>query len=172
MVGASNLRQTRAKRGFTLVELLVGLVVSLLVLTGVHHIFVAGLDTQNTASLQTEVNRKAQVAADVMVSKLRGSRGIIDDAANRIWFEDQDGKNCRYWVNAGTLYQYVGDAAGSYSNGKPLATNVSQLQFEYRNEDGQPAASAETAYSVVVRLEVTHSRHTARLQSGARLRNK
>jgi prepilin-type N-terminal cleavage/methylation domain-containing protein len=172
MAGMRNLRHTETKRGFTLVELLVGLIVSLLVLTGVHRIFIAGINTQNTASLQTEVNRKAQVAADAMISKLRGSRGVIDNSLNRIWFEDQDEKNCRYWVNAGTLYRYVGVSAGSYSGGTPLATNVAQLQFTYLNEMGQPAASADDAYSVVVELAVTHSRHTARLKSAARLRNK
>jgi prepilin-type N-terminal cleavage/methylation domain-containing protein len=172
MVGMRDLGHAQARRGFTLVELLVGLIVSLLVLTGVHRIFIAGINTQNTASLQTEVNRKAQVAADTMISKLRGSRGVIDDSANRIWFEDQDGKNGRYWVSNGTLYQYVGAAAGSYSGGTPLATNVAQLQFTYLNEIGQPAASEDDAYTVVVELAVTQSRHTARLKSAARLRNK
>ena len=95
-LGMRNLGGAGARRGFTLVELLVGLIVGLLVLAGVHRIFVAGIKTQNTTSLQTEVNRKAQVAIDNMVSKLRGSSEVLDASASRIWFIDQDGKNCRF----------------------------------------------------------------------------
>ena len=82
--GMRNLGRTGARRGFTLVELLVGLIVGLLVLTGVHGIFVAGIKTQNTTSLQTEVNRKAQVAIDNMVSTLRGSSEVLDSSPGRI----------------------------------------------------------------------------------------
>ena len=167
-----NLGSAGADRGFTLIELLVGLLVGLLVLAGVHRIFVAGVKTQNTTSLQTEVNRKAQVAIDNMVSKLRGSSEVLDASPGRIWFIDQDGKNCRYWLSEGTLYRYLGESAGNYSGGVPLASNVSQMQFEYLDQDGQPAASADAVYSVRVLLHVERSSHVAELRSAARLRNK
>ena len=170
--GMRNLGGAGARRGFTLVKLLVGLIVGLLVLAGVHRIFVAGIKTQNTTSLQTEVNRKAQVAIDNMITKLRGSSEVLDALPERIWFTDQDGKNCRYWVNEGTLYRYLGDNAGNYSGGVPLASNVSQLQFEYLDRDGQPAASADAVYSVGILLHVERSSHIAELRSAVRLRNK
>ncbi len=171
-LGMRNLTSEGGNSGFTLTELLVGLLVGLLVLAGMHRIFVAGLKTQNTTSLQTEVNRKAQVAIDDMISKLRGSSEVIDNAPERIWFLDQDGNNCRFWVNAGTLYRYLGESAGSYSGGVPLATNVSQIQLEYLDPDGQPAASADAVCTVAVLLEVERAAHVARLRSAVRLRNK
>jgi len=170
--GMRNLGSAGARRGFTLVELLVGLIVGLLVLAGVHRIFVAGIKTQNTTSLQTEVNRKAQVAIDNMVSKLRGGSEVLDASPGRIWFIDQDGKNCRYWLSEGTLYRYLGESAGNYSGGVPLASNVSQMQLGYLDRDGQPAASADAAYSVRILLHVERSSHVAELRSAVRLRNK
>jgi len=170
--GMRNLGGAGARRGFTLVELLVGLIVGLLVLAGVHRIFVAGIKTQNTTSLQTEVNRKSQVAIDNMVSRLRGSSEVLDASASRIWFIDQDGKNCRFWLSEGTLYRYLGESAGNYSGGVPLASNVSQMQFEYLDREGQPAASADAVYSVRILLDVERSSHVAELRSAVRLRNK
>ena len=170
--GMRNLGSTRVCGGFTLTELLVGLIVGLLVLAGVHRIFVAGIKTQNTTSLQTEVNRKAQVGIDNMVSRLRGSSEVLDASPERIWFIDQDGKNCRDWVSDGTLYRYLGESDGSYSGGVPLASNVSQVQLEYLDRDGQPAASAEAVYSVRISLDVERSSHTVGLRSAVRLRNK
>lgn len=165
-------RKGRTAVGFTLTELLVTLFVGLLVLAGVHRIFVAGVKTQNTTSLQSEVNRKAQVAMDDMISKLRGASEVIDASSNRIWFVDQDEKNCRYWVTDGTLHRYWDTAAGSYSGGMPLATDVVEMSFEYLDRDGQPAPTADAAYTVSVVLHVERASHSARIESAVRLRNK
>ena len=100
---------------FTLIELLVAVLLGLLMLAGLHRIFVAGLKTQNTTSLQSEANRKAQVAMDEMISRLRGASEVKDASENRIWFIDQEDNNCRYWLDGGTLYTYCGVAAGSCS---------------------------------------------------------
>jgi len=163
--------QCRA-RGFTLIELLVAVLVGLLLLTGLHRIFVAGLKTQNTTSLQSEANRKAQVAIDEMVSRLRGGSEVEDAAESRIWFIDQEKNNCRFWLDDGTLYTYSGVAAGHYSGGRPLAHDVSELQFQYLDCSGQPAANADGVYSVSIVLEVERERHVSRLHSAVRLRNK
>lgn len=171
-LGDRYLGRGRARRAFTLIELLVAVLVGLLVLAGLHRIFVAGLKTQYTTSLQSEANRKAQVAMDEMISKLRGSSEVKDAAGSRSWFIDQEGNNCRYWLDGGTLYTYSGVAAGNYSGGRPLAHSVSELQFEYLDCTGQPAASAEGVYSVSVVLEVERERHVSRLHSAVRLRNK
>jgi hypothetical protein len=162
----------RAGSGFTLTELLVALLVGFLVLAGVHQVFMAGLTTQNTASLQTEVDRKAQTGADRIVSSLRGSSGISDAAASRIWFLDQEGRNCRFWVSDGTLRRYRGVSAGSYSGGERLATDINTLQFTYRDRSGAITTQADLACSVDVLLEVERAAHSARLQSTVRLRNK
>jgi type II secretory pathway pseudopilin PulG len=167
-----NLRHGTKTGAFTLTEVLVAILVGLLVLAGVHRIFVAGIKTQNTTSLQTEVNRKAQVAMDDMISRLRGASGVVDASPNRIWFVDQEDRNCRYWVNEGTLRRYCGVASGNYSDGVALATDVAELQIDYFDRDGQPTATDDAAHSVTVLLQLDRSRHSARLQSAVRLRNK
>jgi len=162
----------RVRSGFTLTELLVSLLVGVLVLTGVHSIFMAGIATQNTTSLQTEVNRKAQVGLDSIVSKLRGGSGVIDASAGRVWLLDQEGRNCRFWVSDGMLRRYCGVSNGSYSGGERIATDVKSLQFTYRDRAGNPATAADLVHSVIVLLEVQRAGHNARLQSTVRLRNK
>ncbi len=167
-----NVRGKTEASAFTLTEVLVAIVVGLLVLAGVHRIFVAGIKTQNTTSLQTEVNRKAQVAMDDMISRLRGGCGVIQASPDRIWFQDQEERNCRYWVNEGTLYRYCGVASGSYSGGVALATDVAELQLAYLDREGQPAATSDAVRSVSILLQVERGQHSARLQSAVRLRNK
>lgn len=158
--------------GFTLVEALVVVIVGLLILAGVHRVFVAGLSTQHSTSVQTELNRKAQVALDGMISRLRGSSGAVEAGPDRIWFIDQNGDNVRYWATDGTLYEYRSASPGSYSDGMPLATSVSQLAFEYSNHLGQPAATADDVSGVAVELTVARAAYSARLKSSATLRNK
>jgi prepilin-type N-terminal cleavage/methylation domain-containing protein len=165
-------RITTAPTGFSLVEVLVAILVGLLVLAGLHRIFVAGITTQQATSLQTEVNRKAQVAMDDMISRLRGSSGIVEAQPSRVWFVDQDEYNVRYWVDAGTLYRYRSPNPGSYSGGVRLATDVSHLGFQYYDDNEQPAAAADQASSVAVELLLERAPYSARLTSAATLRNK
>lgn len=168
-----NLSSERVSVGFTLMELLVALLVGLLVLEGVHRIFVAGLTTQYTTSTQTEVNRKAQIGIDSVVSKLRGSSEVKDAAANRIWFLDQDGNNCRFRLENGTLFfRDWGASSGSYTGGTPVASDISVFDLDYYDENGQPTSIAGNVYSASVELEVKESRQSARLRSAVRLRNR
>jgi prepilin-type N-terminal cleavage/methylation domain-containing protein len=159
-------------RGFTLPELLVAVIVGLLVLAGVHRIFVAGLTTQTTTSLQTEVNRKAQVAMDDVIMRLRGGSSVVEAQPNRVWFIDQNGDNCRYWVDAGTLYRYCAAEAGSYSGGVRVASSVSGRDLGYYDQEGEPAASNALIARVEVSIEISRGGHTALLHSAAKLRNK
>ncbi|UCC67369.1 MAG: hypothetical protein JSV79_09570 [Armatimonadota bacterium] len=169
------MREARIKTrlaGFTFIEVLVAVIVGLLVLAGLHRVFVSGVTTQRTTSLQTEVNRKAQVAMDDMASRLRGSAGVVEAGADKIWFVDQDENNVRYWVNDATLYRYRSADPGSYSGGERMATNVSHLGFEYYDDNGGPTAVADEAASVTAELVVERAGHSARLRSAVTLRNK
>jgi prepilin-type N-terminal cleavage/methylation domain-containing protein len=168
-----NLSPGRASAGFTLTELLVALLIGLLVLEGVHRIFVAGLTTQYTTSNQTEVNRKAQVGADTIISKLRGSSEVKDAAANRICFLDQEGHNIRFWLDGGSLvYRDWGVSDGSYTGGTPVASNVSIFDLDYYDANGQPTAAAANTCAVAVELEVKEAGQSTHLRSNVRLRNK
>ena len=157
--------------GFTLTEVLVAVVVGLLVLAGVHRIFISGLTTQTTTSLQMEVNRAAQVAIDDMAARLRGSSAVVDADPDRVAFTDQNGNNVRYWVSNRNLYRAIN--ASNYTGGMKMAGDVSELQFLYYIQyPGTPAPSEAEAKQVVVLLEIERGGHSARLRSSVRLRNK
>jgi len=158
--------------GFTLTELLVAALVGLLVLAGVHRIFVAGISTQTTTSVQTEINRSAQVAMDDMMDRLRGSSGVKEAGADRVWFIDQDRYHVRYWVQSGNLYRYRGADPGSYAGGVPVASNVSDMQFSYYDQNGQPPTDTGQVVRVTAGLGLTQGGHSARLKSAVKLRNK
>ena len=159
-------------RGLTFTEILVAVLVGLLILAGLHRIFVAGLTTQTTTSLQTEVNRKAQVALDHMMDRLRGGSQVLEAYPDRVWFLDQDDYHVRYWRSGDTLQYYRGTVPGAYSGGMPLASNVAQMSLEYLDQAGQPAANADDVATVAVALQVERQQHSALLKSAARLRNK
>ncbi|MFB3880471.1 MAG: PilW family protein [Armatimonadota bacterium] len=67
--------------GFTLVEALVAIIIAVLVMYGVHQVFVAGLTTQTTTSSQADVDRRAQVAMDEITSMLRQAAPSISGDA-------------------------------------------------------------------------------------------
>jgi len=160
-------------------EMLVAILVGLLVMVGLHQMFVASLTSQTTTSFQVEVDRKAQVAMDDIIARLRGSSGVLVDHdpahPDRIAFTDQDGQEVRYWVDSGNLRRALG--ATSYSGGAVLASNVGELVFTYywwnptaaREEE---TLSASAAKRVRARLKVQEGNNSSLLQSTVRLRNK
>ena len=85
---------------------------------------------------------------------------------------DQDDRDCSFWISNGSLYRRSGAGAGTFAGGVRVATDVKTLQFIYRDRAGATVTPADLAYSVIVLLEIERARHSARLQSTVRLRNK
>jgi len=169
--------------GFTFPEALVAVLVGLLVLVGIHRIFVTGIGSQTTTSLQTEVNRAAQVAMDDMVDRLRGGRTVVGAYANKIAFTDQEGAYVCYWVGNRTLYRAPNT---TFTSGIPIAQDVSALSFTYRDRYGQQITNLSQAPAQAVTVEASLTvakdnyayqaksalRYSSQLRSAARLRNK
>jgi hypothetical protein len=128
------------------------------------------LSTENTTSLQTEVNRKAQVAIDDIISRLRGGSLVLEGYTDSISFIDEDGNTVHYWLEGGRLLRNL--EGGAPPPTVPLASDVSQLGFEYYVRRGEPATTAGEAGLVAVSLEVTRERHSCLLRSAVKLRNK
>ena len=169
--------------GFTLTEALVAVAVGLLVLVGIHRIFVTGLGSETTTSLQMEVNRNAQVAMDDMMDRMRGGRTVVSASGDRIAFADQEGADVCYWVANRALYRA---ANITFTNGVPVASDVSALSFIYRNRYGQQITNLSDAPAQAVTVEVSLAvakdnypyqaksalRYSSQLRSAARFRNK
>lgn len=167
--------------GFTLVEVLVTILIGLLVMVGLHQMFVGSLKAETTTSLQTDLDRAAQVAMDDILYWLRGTGpcplledptnyGIREGLADHIYFTDQTGANTlRYWLASGKLYRAFN--ASKYTGGTVLASDVSRLVFGYQDKQGQPALPSD-AKIVTIQIEIKRSSHSALLSSSVRLRNK
>jgi Tfp pilus assembly protein PilW len=183
---SSEMRHIGTKRqsvGFTLTEVLVAVVIGMLVLVGVHRIFVVGLGSETTTSLQTEVDRESQVAMDDMLDRMRGGRTVVSAYANRIAFADQEGAGYCYWVANRTLYRA---ANTTFTNGTSVATDVSALSLTYWDQYGQQITDLSKAPAQAVTVEATLTvakdnyayqaksalRYSSQLRSAARLRNK
>lgn len=179
--------------GFTLSEMLVALVVGLLVLIGIHQIFVSSLTAQTTTSSQMEVDRRAQVAMDEITSMLRQaspsikeltSAILVDyDAAHpdRIDFAGPPGTDLeppkdddkgdiihyRYWLDSDALKRSIG---GSGYTGV-LATGVTKLEFTFYNVAGSVISDKTKTVRVGITLAIQDGRNWSVVRSAVRLRN-
>ena len=171
----------RRPPGFTLTEMLVALLVGVMVLAGVCRIFVSGITTQTTTSTQTEASGSAQVAMDEMMDRLRGAYSITDLAhlngsatVNAIAFSDLDASGnqrvWRYWRGAdANLYRSLNTS--DYSGGIAVATDVQQVVFDARDQNGSSTATPSQAIAVVVSLTVKKENASVVLVSRVRRRN-
>lgn len=180
------MRSTRARTAsaaLTLTEVLVAVVVGLMVLAGLHRIFVAGLTAESATSLEATSNRNAQVGMDHLLDRMRGAYLVTDASPHRITFRDVDQsgqvRTHYYWVGTNRVLYY---SLTAYSNGVKVADEVSQMTLTYLDSSGQPAASADRAARVIVGLSVEARegvrdaslprKSTTDLVSSVRLRNK
>jgi Tfp pilus assembly protein PilW len=159
--------------------MLVALVVGLLVLGGVQRLFFSGITAEATTSSQTEANRGAQVAMDEMVDRLRGAYAITglarrngSAAPNDITFSDLDAsgipRSWEFWRGAdGRLYRSLNNTAGV-----AVASDVQQLTFDGRDQNGNSTATPSQVIAVVVSLTVKKGNASLVLVSRVRHRNR
>ena len=168
-------------------EMLVALVVGLLVMVGLHQMFVTGLTSQTTTSSQMAVDRRAQVAMDEITSMLRQASpsllylkpAVLEDYdpqhPDRIHFAGAPGANLepapdiRYWLNSGRLMRNIG--ASGYTGGGVLATGVTDLGFTFYDAAGNPTTLAAQTVRVGIALTIRDGRSWSIMESSARLRN-
>jgi prepilin-type N-terminal cleavage/methylation domain-containing protein len=188
-----------SRRGFTITEVLVALLIGLLVMIGLHQMLVAGVSTETTTSSQMEADRKAQVAMDDITSRLRhaspstlsATSAVLSDHdsahPDRIDFAGPPGADLeppkdagddiihnRYWLEAGTLKRKIG--GNNYTGGDVLADNVTQLVFSFYARDSitkqlVPTSLAHQTVAVQVQLTIQEGRISTSMQSTVGLRN-
>lgn len=182
------------RSGFTLVEMLVAVLVGLLVMAGLHQMFVSSLTAQTTTSSQMEVDRRAQVAMDEITSTLRQASpsllnvqpAILDNfdsqhldrihcaaapAANLEPVTDQNGnaQDVRYWVASGSLYRKIGGSG--YTGGSALATGVTKFGFTFYDAAGNVISDRTKTVRVGVSLTIQDGNNWSVVGSTVRLRN-
>jgi prepilin-type N-terminal cleavage/methylation domain-containing protein len=180
--------------GFTLVEMLVAVLVGLLVMAGLHQMFVSGLTAQTTTSSQMEIDRRAQVAMDEITSTLRQASPslltlqppILDNfdtqhpdrvhcaaapAANLEPATDGSGnaQDVRYWVAGGSLYRKIGGSG--YTGGSALATGVTKMAFTFYDAAGNVTNDRAQTVRVGASLMIQDGANWSVIGSTVRLRN-
>lgn len=139
---------TRRKRGFTLVEVIIGGAISLVVLGSVTSLFYLSALTINDTlprSLKGGIERKVMDSVKYRLMHARaGSQEILDDGA-RIEFNDPnrgDGVFSAFWFEDGALH-YDDDLADA-SDGMIIAKGMDEVTFEHAD------SSAVISFSIVL----------------------
>ncbi|NTV12370.1 MAG: prepilin-type N-terminal cleavage/methylation domain-containing protein [Desulfobulbaceae bacterium] len=152
------------KQGFTLVELMVGLVLSSIVMVGIYRGFVGLITANETQEQMVEINQNLRVGLQTMTDDIRmagynptlnAASAMLDASTAAICTftmdEDADGT-----AETTILYQVVGGVLQRVENGtaRPLINNVDALDFGYLDDAGvavTPSQVRQVQVSIVVR---------------------
>ncbi len=159
------------ERGFTIVELLVGLAIGLILLGVAVKIFLVQQRAYNVQEQLSEMQQNIRAAMDMIVkeSKMAGYNptgasfnGITYDTSQLQILADLTGngdtddsnEDIIYTYDAGNL-QIERDTGGG---GQPLAENITEFTFSYLNADGV----GTTTSTAIRQIEITITGRTAK----------
>jgi len=159
------------ERGFTIVELLVGLAIGLILLGVAVKIFLVQQRAYSVQEQLSEMQQNIRAAMDMIVkeSKMSGYNptgasfnGITYDTSQLQILADLDGdglttgtnEDITYTYDAGNL-QIERDTGGG---GQPLAESITGFTFSYLNTDGV----GTTTSTAIRQIEITITGRTAR----------
>jgi len=177
------------RSGFALVEMLVGLVV----MAGLHQMFVSSLTAQTTTSSQMEADRRTQVAMAETTSALRQASpsGLllaspiladrdpthpdrIDCAGPRGADTEPpkgsgDVTHYRYWLDSGALKRSIGGS--NYTGGSVLTTEVTKPAFTFYDAAGNVSSKRTQTVRAGVGLTIQDGSSWSVVGSAVRLRD-
>jgi type II secretory pathway pseudopilin PulG len=118
-----------SRRGMTLIETLVVLLMMGFIGTGIFQLIRAGYDSQYTILGQNASASNARAAVDQIVDEMRGATAVTSAAASDITFTHANG-TIRYWRNSAdnTIRRTVG---GAPAGGNIVMLGASGLTFLY-----------------------------------------
>jgi hypothetical protein len=139
----------RSRAGVTLVDVMVGMALASLVMTGVGLLAVYGNRSFAAMANYVSLDQRSRHALDLMTKEIRQSRRLVSSDNNYLVFEDADGGVLAYiYISTGrALYRFKDGVLDS----EPLLTGCDFLRFStfQRNPregvyDQYPAAVPET----------------------------
>jgi Tfp pilus assembly protein PilW len=185
----SDARRVHARRGssgHTLVELLVGVALLGLVLSGVLALLRSGLDAYGWGRARVESQQSARVALERMVKELRdagydpaaaGIDAVVAAEPARVTFQrdlngngavDPTSERVTFVLRAGDSVLRRDAGAGA----QPLAEHVRRLAFTYFDGAGAETSDPREVTSIRIHLEVGRARAAAVMSSHVTLRNR
>lgn len=125
-------------KGFTLVELLIGMVILIVVLSAAYGLFIGAMKFQKGQDLEVEMQQNARTAADFIVRELRnkntiscleGSATTCATASDKVTFTSMADSDTRIfsWSNSDNILRFS-KASGSPDR-QPLADNITAFSF-------------------------------------------
>lgn len=132
------------RRGFTLIEMMVAGLVSVLLGAAVLSLLRASYDNQYMLMNQNMVNTAARQAIDTFADNLRGSQGLTAADGSSLTYTDASGQSVRYWKSGTNLMKTVN---GLPAGGTVAVRNVSAVTFVYWTWNGTTWTSATSPAS-------------------------
>jgi len=170
-----NNRRTLNRKGVTLIEFLVVLVIFGVVVAGIYRVFIAQTKAYTIQDQVVETQQNVRGGMEILLRDLRmaGFNGdntpytpSITPGANSIdiyYFHNGNMRKTTYSVNGGTLMrnQVPPEIPPAEAGGDPILTNVNALNFSYgidTNENGTVASwvqAGSVGTSKIIAVQVT-----------------
>jgi len=162
-----NIFYLKNKKGFSLIEMMVVVVILGLIVLGLVTFFTGGAKSWVAGQSQLEAQRNARQAMDRMVREIREASDIIASSTSlEINFNTPWSINLKYsW--SGNKWEPI------YKGTNPLINNVQSLTFAYFDSNGS-SVTPENASKVHIDLKVDVDRddkHDVSLNADVNLRN-
>jgi prepilin-type N-terminal cleavage/methylation domain-containing protein len=156
------------KKGFSLIELLIGMALMGVVLTAVYQLFISVNRSQAAQDLEVEMQQNARSAADFVVREMRNinSPSCLDNTttacsptSDKITFTSMADANTRIfsWSSTDNILRFSNAAAGSPDR-QPLADNITTFTLSPFDAGN----NSTTALSNARRIDITITAQTSR----------
>jgi prepilin-type N-terminal cleavage/methylation domain-containing protein len=168
-------RRRSSRRGFTLIEMMVAGLVSVLLGAAVLSLLRASYDDQYMLMNQNMVNTTTRQTIDTFADNLRGSQGLTAADGSSLTYTDASGQPVRYWKSGTSLMKTVN---GLPAGGAAAVQNVSAVSFVYWTWNGTSWTSAtsstspSTVSAVDFAVTLTQNGSTRTISGSVKIRQK
>lgn len=169
------------RKGFSLIELLVGMVILGLILTAAYQLFINANKSQIAQDLEVEMQQNARTAADFVVRELRNieispnsscpanTQAIVcmentgtpcATTSDKIMFTSMADCDTRIfsWSSSDNILRFSKAPSGS-PNRQPLSDNITTITFNPFDQNN----NSTTVLSNVKRIDITITARTSRI---------
>lgn len=164
-----------ASKGFSLIELLIGIVMLGVLLTAVYSLFASANKSQISQDLEVEMQQNARSALDFIVRELRNMNSLncmenttttCATSGDKIGFNSMNDSNFRIfsWNSSDNILRFSSAASGA-ENRQPLAdylTSVSFTGFDANN-------NSTSSIGNVQRIDITLTARTSMIDPGTKI---
>jgi prepilin-type N-terminal cleavage/methylation domain-containing protein len=163
------------RRGFTLMEMIVTALVSVVLGAGIWTLMRSGYDAQYIVQNENYVNTTTRQAIDSFADNLRGAQAFTACDGGSMTYTDNSGQSVRYWLSSGNLLKTVN---GSPNGGTVVVANISAVAFVYWTWNGSAWVSAtssstpSTVSAVDFSLTMSYNGASRKISGSVKLRQK